>query len=119
MNSGKSTLMRNWFKMYWVSKRVLYLAMRITYTNNLVANMIKEGLNFESYKNIQGKISPLEHPYLVCQVDSLEWIEDIFLYDVVIFDEWVSILTHISPKGSDDTMGTYNRKIKKILDILE
>lgn len=49
----------------------------------------------------------------------MDRIQDIFNYDVVIFDEWVSILTHISPKGLDDTYGTYEWKIKIILDILE
>ena len=69
--------------------------------------MQKDGIQFKSYKDIQGKISPVVHPFLVCQVDSLDRIQDIFNYDVVIFDEWVSILTHISPKGLDDTYGTY------------
>ena len=114
--TGKSTTMINWISDTWQDKKILYISMRVSFSHNIQKTMAKKNINFELYSDIEGQIIPENHPRLICQVESLNRIDLHFSqYDVIIFDEWVGILTHISPKYKDDSISIYTKKIKQII----
>lgn len=70
--TGKSTVLKKWIKGIWAKKRILYLSIRCTFTQNLLSNMNKYGIEFVSYQDIEGNINPVQFPRLICQIESVE-----------------------------------------------
>lgn len=59
--TGKSTTMMKWISL-WGDKKILYVSMRVSFSQNLLNSMKKKGLQFELYSDISGDIDPASHP---------------------------------------------------------
>ena len=110
-NTGKTSLLQELCSKF---KTILFISYRITLTNNLIGNFKK--LGFKTY---------FEHDFetdkLICQIDSLDRINNI--YDLIIIDEVESVLNHFSgatltyPKKTFDIMTDLCLNAKKIINL--
>ena len=109
-NTGKTTLLTEICSKF---KKILFISYRITLTNNLMGNFKK--LGFKTY------FDDIESDRLICQVDSLDKITNV--YDLIIIDEIESVLNHFcSPtltnqKFMFDTMVELCAEAKKIINL--
>ena len=114
MGTGKTVLVHRWISAYFKNANIIYISIRKTFTQDTYSKF--KSLGFASYEDINTpQIDSKLFPKLIIQIDSVHRIPKFQLqnYDLIIFDEIESILTHCA---SDDFNGD-KYKLKNFINL--
>lgn len=99
MGTGKTHLIGDWIKERFANKRVLFVSFRKSLTGN-----VAQRLEFESYLDAKrGELYEIKPGKgLVCQIESTAKISNLSQVDLVIVDEFDSVLQHLLQASKSD-----------------
>lgn len=102
LGTGKTELLTNWIQSDFKDKYVVYLSARKSFTRSIIGRLNSaSGIQFSNYEDSVGGIYLSDsNRGVVIQIDSLHRIKNPELIDLLVIDEFCSILTHMSSKSS-------------------
>jgi hypothetical protein len=105
MGSGKTYAFAEFVKRELIKNpdlNVLILSVRISYTNDVIADMQRYGVTFVSYQAYKRTNELRKQKRIVCQVDSVNRLDPNADWDIVFLDEIQSFTAHFSSPQLDN-----------------